>query len=157
MNTSIFQNAIRPIAAGTLALTLGLGLAGAAQAKDGAQDVRTVVAQGIDKTLRLPNPLDGARRGIATVAVTIDGKGEVRSADIVRSSGWHDYDREALRTTRSISYPATGKTSSIVMVLGFNKEVTTDMQQTAKQQFLAWRQEQRVRLANSNEAQQPDS
>ncbi len=157
MNSTIFQNAIRPIAAGTLALAMGLGLAGAAHAKDANQDFRTKVEQGIDKNLRLPTTMDSARKGIATVAVTIDGNGTVRSADIVKSSGWKDYDKEALRTARSISYPATGTTSSVAMVLGFNKEVTADMQQAAKQQFLAWRQEQEVRLAGRNEAQQPDS
>lgn len=164
MITSItsFHAPARHLATGALALCFGLGLAGVAQAQEKPAEFRAVVEQGIDRTLRLPRtPSDALRNrdnraAIATLAVTIDGKGKVDAADIVQSTGWRDFDAEALRTARAITYPATGKTRSIAMVLGFNRKVTADMRQAAQQQLLAWREDQRVRLANRIDADQPD-
>lgn len=151
------------LATGLLALSVGLGLGGVAQAQEKPADFRSVVEQGIDRTLRLPRQPDDAlraqtaRSAAATVAVTIDGQGKAAAADIVKSTGWRDFDSEALRTARAIAYPATGRTRTIAMVLGFNKEVTADMQQAAQQQVFAWREERRVRLAKRIDARQPDS
>ncbi|MGE4429651.1 MAG: energy transducer TonB [Sphingobium sp.] len=158
-----FKEPARCLAAGILALSLGSGLAGAAQAQENPTGFRSAVEQDIDQTLRLPRTADDVlhnrtgRSAVATVAVMIDAQGRISAADIVESTGWRDFDAEALRTARAVSYPATGKPRSIAMVLGFNKTVTADMRQAAQRQVLAWREDRRVRLANRIDAQQPDS
>lgn len=155
--TSIFHNTGRHLVASALALSLGLGLAGAAQARDDGADFRARVEKGIDRTMRLPNAPDERRRDVVTVAVTLDPAGKILATDIVQSAGWKDFDQEALRTARAIAYPAPGRTVTVAMVLGFNRKVTADMQKKAERKVLAWREEQRVMLANKTGARQPDS
>lgn len=146
------------IVAGALALSLGLGLAGAAQAQeDGTAGFRATVERGISKQLNRHNGQTDSRKGIATVAIFIDGEGKVLATGIAHSTGWADLDREALRTAQTVSYPATGKPRSVAMVLGFNRQVTADMHKAARQEVLAWQRDQRLMLANTYDAQQPDS
>ncbi len=151
--SSLFTNA----AAGLFAVAATLATVSTVRAETGAADFRTQVESSIDKTLRLPQGNDDFRTGIATIAVTINGKGKVEATHLVRSSGIAVFDREALRTARAVSYPVTGKSGTIAMVLGFNKPVTDEMQKEGRRLVVAWRDEQRIMLANNIAAQQPDS
>jgi len=156
-STSLFQRAGRRFFAGALTLSLGVGVAATAQAKGDGAGFRSHVEKGIDRTLRLPKPTDERRSAVATVAVRLDATGRILSTDIVQSAGWEDLDSEALRTARTVAYPAPGRTVTVAMVLGFNQRVTADMQKKAEQRVLAWREEQRVKLADKTDARQPDS
>lgn len=154
---SIFASStLTNLTAGFLAVAATFATVSTVRAETGTADFRTQVEHSIDQTLRLPQGKDDFRKGIATVAVTVGADGKVVAADLVRSSGISIFDREALRTAHVASYPATGKTRTIAMVLGFNRTVTPEMQGEAGRAVLAWRDENRVMLANRIAAQQPD-
>jgi TonB family protein len=103
------------------------------------------VEASIDRNLRLPV---ADNSGVATVAITVDGNGEVLAADVVKSSGQSRYDREALRTARAVDYPATGKTRTVAMVLGFNQPATKAAIVQGKQLVDAYRTDRRQMLAD---------
>ncbi|MPT48854.1 MAG: energy transducer TonB [Sphingobium sp.] len=152
-------------ASATAALILGmgatLGFSGNAMAQESTTTDTTAfrqqVERNIDKTLSLSAVQNSRQRAIATVAVTIAADGSVRNAHLVRTTGVTRFDREALRTAQTVSYPATGKTRTVAMVLGFNQPVTAENQQEGQRLVLAWRGDQRVMLATTSAAHQPDS
>ena len=156
-NRIFASSALTNIAASLFAVAATLTTVSTVRAETGVADFRNHVESSIDKTLRLPQGKDDARQGIATVAVTVDARGKVETTDLVRSSGIRAFDREALRTARTVSYPATGKSRTVAMVLGFNRTITEGMQGEANRLVTAWRDDRRVRLAEGIAAQQPDS
>ena len=139
-----------------LATAMTLATFSAARAETGA-DARTHIENSIDKELRLPNgQLDG-RHGTATLAVTIDANGRIEAVKLLKSAGYGSFDREAIRTASRVSYPASARGRTVAMVLGFNEKVSTKMQAEAGAIVTAWLNTNKVMLANTTTAQQPDS
>lgn len=156
-NRIFASGAFTNIAALALAVAATATTISTVRAEPGTADFRASVASSIDGTLRLPRGRNDFRKGIATIAVTVDAKGRVEAADLVRSSGVGAFDREALRTARAVSYPATGEPRIVAMVLGFNRPVNSEIQREARRDVVAWRDDRRVMLAKGIAAQQPDS
>ena len=151
-----FSNFGLKAAAGVLAIAATFGTVATVQAKEPA-GFKTAVEASIDNQMRMPSLVTKERHGIATVAVLIDGNGEVLSTRVIRSSGHGSFDREALRTARTVSYPATGEDQTVAMVLGFNQKVKPQDRAAGREVVAAWAKEQRVMMANKNATAQPDS
>ena len=111
------------------------------------------VEASIDNTMQFPAHVSNDVRGVATVAVLIDAKGNVRSADIVKSSGNGALDREAVRTARAVSYPATGANRTVAMVLAFNQPAPRAAQDESRKLANAYRDDHRQLLATETTAQ----
>ena len=109
------------------------------------------VEASIENNLRMPVTTD--RKGVATVAVSIDANGSVSDASVVKSSGHLSFDREAVRTARAVSYPATGKARTVAMVLGFNQPAPRHAISQGKQLVDAYRNDRRQLLADQSTAQ----
>jgi TonB family protein len=109
------------------------------------------VEASIQNHMRLPGNTDS--KGVATVAISIDANGAVSDANVVKSSGVASFDREAVRTARAVSYPATGKARTVAMVLGFNQPATTAAISQGKQLVDAYRTDRRQLLADQTTAQ----
>lgn len=152
------SSALTSFAAGLFALAATFATVSTVRAEEfGVADFRNHVEDSIDKTLRLPEAIDEDHRGVATVAVIVDANGKVRTADLIRSSGFGAFDQEALRTARAVSYPETGKPRTVAMVLGINRPVGAKARREGQRLVTAWRAGQCVMLANDTAAQQPDS
>lgn len=141
--------------------TIGIGTAAQAQETTSAREDHAAFRQQVERSIHR-NLSDAAvkgsdQRGIATIAIRVAPDGSVSSAHLVRPTGITRFDQEALRTARAVSYPATGKGRTVAMVLGFNQPVTAAREQEGQRLVLAWRNDQRVMLANRSAAQQPDS
>ncbi|WP_293883416.1 energy transducer TonB [Sphingomonas sp.] len=111
---------------------------------------RQSVQASIDNTMRLPATRG---QGVATVAISIDANGMVNDANLVNSSGVASFDREAVRTARAVSYPATGKSRTIAMVLGFNQPASAIQISQGKRLVEAYRTDRRQLLADKTTAQ----
>lgn len=158
INRLFASSALTNIAAGLFAVAVTLATVSAVRAEEpGIAGFRAGVEKDIDRKLRLPPGQSEGRHGIATIAVTIDANGKVETADLVRSSGFDAFDREALRTAHAVSYPATGTPRTVAMVLGFNQPVNDQARNEGRRLVTAWRAGQRVMLAKDNAARQPDS
>ena len=79
--------------------------------------------------------------------------------ELLKSAGFANFDREAIRTASRVSYPASANGRTVAMVLGFNEAVTSKAQAEGGAIVTAWADEQdrKVRLAQQTTAQQPDS
>tara|TARA_R110000782_G_scaffold78276_9_gene155727 strand:+ start:163047 stop:163367 length:321 start_codon:yes stop_codon:yes gene_type:complete len=85
------------IAAGALAVAATFGLVSTVHAKTPA-DFREAVETSIDQELNsASNRIDGKHHGVATLAVSVDREGKVRSVELVKSSGDSGFNTEALR------------------------------------------------------------
>lgn len=120
---------------------------------------RAAVETSIDNELRLPASQFDGRHGTATLAVTVDANGKIEAVKLLKSAGFAAFDREAIRTANTISYPASAKGRTVAMVLGFNEAVTNKAQAEGGEIVTAWAAEQdrKIRLAQQTTAQQPDS
>lgn len=129
-----------------------------AQAETNA-DYRASVERSIDTQLRMPEAGLAGRHGTATLAVVVDASGRVESIKLLKSAGFANFDREAIRTASRVSYPASANGRTVAMVLGFNEAVTSKAQAEGGAIVTAWADEQdrKVRLAQQTTAQQPDS
>ena len=141
-------------AAAALAVAATFGTVSTVQAKT-EEGFRAAVEKSIDKELRKSNY--SSHRGVATLAVTLDGSGEVLAVDVVQSTGYSSLDREAIRTAKQTAYPATGDTRTVAMVLGFNQQVKAQHKTDGRKLVASWIADNRVMLANRTTAQQPDS
>jgi TonB family protein len=83
--------------------------------------VKAAIERSIDAQMQMPAA--HSKRGIATVSVRVDANGNVKSANLVGSTGTKAFDDEAIRTANAVSYPA-GKPRNVVMVLGFGLSVS---------------------------------
>ncbi len=86
-------------------------------------DFTKSVEASIDRNLDFPIGNYG-RKGVVTVAVTVAADGSVSAASVAKSSGVSAFDLEAVRAAKRVTYPATGKTQTVAMVLGFGKRAT---------------------------------
>lgn len=118
--------------AATLAMVATLATVSSVQAKTPDTDFRQSVETAIDRTLRRDAVRPADVPATATVAVRIDAQGRVLSTAMMRSSGRRNWDTEALRTARTVAYPATGKPRTVAMVLGFNRAVSARDEQAAR-------------------------
>jgi TonB family protein len=150
--TSILTRATASVLAGVATFTLFSTV----HAKTDA-DFQAKVESGIEQEMRLPNTYKQGRSGTAIVALTVSADGQVQSATLVQSAGNAAFDREALRTANTVSYPSTGATRTVAMVLGFNQKVTEQAQRDAVALAENFSAKQKVMLANDMTAQQPDS
>jgi TonB family protein len=98
-----------------------------AQAETNA-DYRASVEKSIDAQLRMPEAGLAGRHGTATLAVVVDASGRVESIKLLKSAGFANFDREAIRTASRVSYPASANGRTVAMVLGFNEAVTSKAQ-----------------------------
>ncbi len=155
-NTIFRSTAFSRVAAGSLAIAMTFATVSAAKAETN-EAFRATVEAGIDSELRLPKGAIDKRHGTAVVAVTVGAEGSVQNAAIVHSAGYASFDREALRTARVVSYPATGEVRAVAMVLGFNQPADAKVQGKAARLVAAYAEKQKVMLANRTTAQQPDS
>jgi TonB family protein len=73
-------------------------------------------------------PALAGRHGTATLAVVVDASGRVESIKLLKSAGFANFDREAIRTASRVSYPASANGRTVAMVLGFNEAVTSKAQ-----------------------------
>jgi len=154
---SVFSNYGMKAAAGIFAIAATFGTVATVRAETGNGDFRAAVETSIDQEMRLPHSMNNKRHGVATVAVTIDGAGNVQSTHIVKSSGYGSFDQEAIRTARTVTYPASGKNRTVAVVLGFNEKVKTHAQVEGRALVAAWAKDQRVLMADKNATAQPDS
>ncbi|MGD9811994.1 MAG: energy transducer TonB [Sphingobium sp.] len=155
-NTYSLSDTFTRVAAGALAVALTAVTVTAAKAETDGK-FRDAVETGIRNELRLPSGSIDSRRGTAIVAVSVDSAGNVRNAQIVQSAGFSGFDREALRTARTVSYPATGENRTVAMVLGFNQQVAENTSGKAAKLVAAYAEKQKVMFADKTSAQQPDS
>lgn len=109
---------------------------------------RGQVETSIDKTLEFPAGVGVDTKGVTTLAVSIDADGAVGKVDVIKSSGNRSFDREALRTAKTVSYPA-GEARTIAMVLGFNRRAVPADAQRAAQLIAAYRNDPRQLLAQT--------
>lgn len=130
----------------------------AAQAKTDAE-TRASIEKSIDKELRLAEASVAGRKGTATLAVTLSANGRVKNVQLLKSAGHASFDREAIRTANTVSYPASASGRTVAMVLGFNEKVSPKAQAEGGAIVTEWaaRQDRKVRLAEQSTAQQPDS
>lgn len=152
-------DALTTVAAASLALAATMATVTSVKAETATDGFRQTVEADIARQIREPGADLRAAGGIATVAVRIDAQGRVLSTGLLRSSGTRAYDAEALRTARTVRYPATGKPRTVAMVLGFNRTVTPQAVRTAQRLADASptnKPGQTVRLAETVSAQ-PDS
>lgn len=148
-NRIFASSALTSFAAGLSALAATFATVSTVRAEEtGVADFRKHVENSIDKTLRLPEGINERHRGVATVAVIVDANGKVRTADLIRSSGFGAFDREALRTARAVSYPASGKPRTLAMVLSINRPASAKARSEGQRLVTAWRAGQRVMIAN---------
>ncbi len=156
-DSNIFlSNALTRAAAGALAIAMTFVTVSAAKAETN-NEYRANVEAGIAQKMRMPVTAKQGRHGVATLAVTISAEGAVQSVDVVKSSGIAAFDREAIRTAQQVTYPATANSRTIAMVLGFNEQVQPAHQRAGQKLVAAYIGDQKVMLANSTTAQQPDS
>lgn len=147
INTATLSNTATALvgAAFCTVAVLGIAVPSAHAAPAGFQ--KSIEAS-IENNLRMPSNSD--TKGVATVAVSIDAKGAVRDASVVKSSGHARFDREAIRTARAVSYPATGKSRTVAMVLGFNQPAPAIEISRSKQLVEAYRNDRRQLLADKS-------
>ncbi|MDB5715178.1 MAG: TonB family protein [Sphingomonadales bacterium] len=150
INTASVSNAAAAFVGAAFCSVAILGLT-APQAHAAPVGFQKSVEASIDNNLRLPGNTNS--KGVATVAVSIDADGSVSDANVVKSSGHASFDREALRTARAVSYPATGKARTIAMVLGFNEPAPSSAISQGKQLVDAYRNDKRQLLADKSTAQ----
>ncbi len=110
-----FRVTATAFAASLLGTALVFAIPQAAHAATTTSDfVRSVEAQlGQDSFIGID------AKGVATVAVLIDANGNVRSADIAKSSGHRALDRAALASAKSVRYPKGEKARTVAVVLRF--------------------------------------
>ncbi len=128
-----------------------IGIATPARADSRADFAKTVNAR-IESTLQIPSS-NAQAQGVATVAVIVAANGRVESATIARTSGTAAFDREALRTAKTVRYPATGKARTVAMVLGFNRAPDANDFAQGKGVVEAYRTDHRHLLATDTTAQ----
>lgn len=152
-NTSIHNvSSAATIMIGTAFLavsTLAIATPARAEAPVGFQKA---VETSIGQTLRFPKG-NSARTGVATVAVVVDANGAVKAATLVGASGTAAFDAEALRTAKTVRYPATGKARTVAMVLGFGQPATAADAARGKVIVEAYRSDSRRLLASDTTAQ----
>ncbi|MDB5701879.1 MAG: TonB family protein [Sphingomonadales bacterium] len=150
INTASVSNAATALVGAAFCSIAVLGVA-MPQAHAAPAGFQKSVEASIQNTMRLPGNTDS--KGVATVAVSIDANGSVSNADVVKSSGNASFDREAVRTARAVSYPATGNARTIAMVLGFNQPAPRAAISQGKQLVDAFRTDRRQLLADKSTAQ----
>lgn len=157
-NALYLSNSATRIAAGALAVAATFGLVSTVHAKTGA-DFHQAVESSINRELNSASTrVDDGHRGVATLAVSVDREGKVRSVALVKSSGESGFDKEALRIAHRVSYPASGAPHTLAMVLGFNQHADKRAQAKGAELVQAWLgSQQKMRLAEKTTAQQPDS
>ena len=114
---------------------------------------QTSVETSIAQTMRFPGAVKSDQSGIATLAVSVAADGSVSNVDIVKSSGERSFDREAIRTARAVSYPASGKAQTIAMTLGFNRAPDSATARQGRVLVDAYRNDHRQLLATETTAQ----
>ncbi|AYJ85699.1 TonB family protein [Sphingomonas paeninsulae] len=150
-NTAIISNVATSIVGAAFCSVAALAIAVPSAHAAAPAGFQKAVEASIDNNLRLPVNTDS--KGVATVAVSIDGNGSVSDVNIVQSSGHISFDREAIRTAHAVRYPATGKPRTMAMVLGFNQPATSRQVLHGKQLVDAYRTDRRQLLANKTTAQ----
>jgi TonB family protein len=150
-NTAIISNVATSLVGAAFCSVAALAIAVPSAHAAAPTGFQKSVEASINNNLRLPMNTD--RKGVATIAVSIDGKGAVSDTNIVQSSGHASFDREAIRTARAVSYPATGKPHTMAMVLGFNQPATNRQVSHGKQLVDAYRTDRRQLLANETTVQ----
>ncbi len=104
------------------ALFTTLAVAGAASRAEAATDTRFVT--NVERQIAATPFVASTNTGTAIVAVQIDSSGQLVSADVAKSSGHADLDREAVATARSIAYPAGTAKRTVAVVLSYGTAVT---------------------------------
>jgi TonB family protein len=114
------------------------------------------VESSIDNALDFPAG-NATRKGVVTVAVTVAADGTLTAASVAKSSGVKAFDVEAVRAAKRVRYPATGKTQTVALVLGFGKQATiaetVQGQQIVDAMRVAQRNDARRLLATETTAQ----
>ncbi|CAN5305987.1 hypothetical protein BH09PSE3_BH09PSE3_08980 [soil metagenome] len=151
INTATVSNAASAIVGAAFCTIAAIGIAAPSAAHAAPTGFQKSVEASIDNNLRMPANTDS--RGVVTVAVSVGADGSVSEAKVVKSSGHNSFDREAVRTARAVSYPATGKARTIAMVLGFNQPAPRNAILQGKQLVDAYRTDRRQLLADQTTAQ----
>jgi TonB family protein len=86
-------------------------------------DFQKVVSVSINDALDFPAG-NASRKGVVTVAVTVAADGTLTDASVAKSSGVKAFDLEAVRAAKRVRFPATGKTQTVALVLGFGQTAT---------------------------------
>jgi TonB family protein len=150
-NTAIISNVATSLVGAAFCSVAALAIAVPSAHAAAPAGFQKSVEASINNNLRMP--VNAPSKGVATVAVLIDANGSVSDASIVQSSGHSVLDREAVRTARAVSYPATGKPRTLAMVLGFNQPATAAQASHGKQLVDAYRTDRRQLLADKTTAQ----
>lgn len=150
-NTAIISNVATSLVGAAFCSVAALAIAVPSAHAAAPAGFQKSVEASIDNNLRMP--ANAPSKGVATVAVIIDANGSVSDAQVVQSSGHSVLDREAIRTARAVSYPATGKPRTLAMVLGFNQPATAAQASHGKQLVDAYRTDRRQLLADKTTAQ----
>jgi TonB family protein len=112
-----FRTMATSFAASALLTTLAIaGSASPAHAAENAGFVRNVQTQ-----LNTGKFSPSTNQGVSTIAVRIDADGKVLSADVARSSGHSELDRDALVTAKSVSYPKGNANRLVAVVMKYGK------------------------------------
>ena len=110
-----FRTMATSFAASALLTTLAIaGSASPAHAAENAGFVRNVQTQ-----LNTGKFSPSMNRGVSTIAVRIDADGKVLSADVARSSGHSELDRDALVTAKSVNYPKGNANRLVAVVMKY--------------------------------------
>lgn len=110
-----FRVTATAFAASLLGTALVFAIPQAAQAATTGSDfVRNVESQLAQDSLMTVDA-----KGVATVAVRIDADGNIRSAEIAKSSGHPALDQEALTSAKSVQYPKGSNARTVAVVLRF--------------------------------------
>jgi TonB family protein len=150
INTAILSNSATAFIGAAFCSIAAMGIA-APSAHAAPAGFQKSVEASIANNLRMPIATNS--KGVATVAISIDASGAVSEANVVKSSGNASFDREAIRTARAVSYPATGEARTIAMVLGFNQPAPREAIVQSKQLVDAYRNDHRQLLADKSTAQ----
>lgn len=144
MNASTFFNSA------TTVLSFVVLAAAVSPARADTNNFRANVERSIDATMKMPTA--ESKAGVATVAVRIDADGSVVNASLVGTTGVPAYDREAIRTAKTVSYPA-GAARDVVMVLGFGREASAQDRAHGATLAAQFRSDRRQLLATETTAQ----
>ena len=133
----------------TTVLSFALLAATFTPARADANPVQAKIERSIASTMKLPST---TRQGVATVSVHVNADGSVGDATLMGTTGTPAFDKEAMRTAHSVSYP-TGSARQVVMVLGFGRTVTAADRAKGEKVAAQYRTDTRQLLASKTTVQ----